>query len=851
MDKVYIPARLYTRLKSIYSSRTTLVCGCSGSGKSTILREFIRRSRPADISCRFITREMTADETFAAYCRIVIGREYHIPATEKEFLELRDIFLNTRLQKPLLVVLDNERSADMLLGDLYCARIITGCSPAQNVITNRNFTLRHDELIRYLNINKISQEELALTLSETAEYLAANRCDASAAELIHSGTGGTILSTRLCSIILKNNGTITDFDPVSLIVQAVLKPLPPECTLAALCASEQPSFSEGCSDLQHQDVLVKYYGADKLSLEAMQHSLAKVNSIIPLISHNKKSDSYTSTGFMTSACIREFRNLPDTVRRALYHCAAINNERAGRMFLAFCYYCFAGEYDYASTRPRQQILPLDRLIRSKETLYYIVTTAPLSNKKLLPFVLRAMSMLMLTDHREEMRRRSNEVIRYISTEPQFDESERRSLLCYAYNLKIYEDFYRIDKMGTHVKRAYELYSGEERKAPAYYSWTLFTPSVFTLVHRYSLSVANESEQFCRYHKMYCEMISGGDYLDDIYVAEANYYLGDFQRSLTASYEIAQKCTSDDLLPTKLIALYVSAKSALLLGNYEHYTMVNDEISYIRRYGNSAEISLLITMIAAFLCCMKQGDPNDLWAVYSMSDELLRYNRYAAVYCYLLQGFTMLWKREYDELLERCDMYLFTAAQAHNETALLMMEITLAATHFKRGSIEKGIKAMKKAMDTIMPTDLIIPAVEICIHFPLVFEQALEHLGSEYTDTLQKILDTAAPLRRNISTLRSYELTLLNSSSNRRRALSADIGDTAENRRLAQRLGISEKALEYALLAAKGCPNDEIAEITGSTLNSIKSSLKRTYAKLGIRSRNQLKSIFANAEKTNN
>ncbi|MFR0870618.1 MAG: hypothetical protein ACLSG5_04240 [Oscillospiraceae bacterium] len=54
-SRIYIPKRVSGMLRGIYTSRVTVVIAPDGCGKSTLVREFTSRTRPAGISLRTIT----------------------------------------------------------------------------------------------------------------------------------------------------------------------------------------------------------------------------------------------------------------------------------------------------------------------------------------------------------------------------------------------------------------------------------------------------------------------------------------------------------------------------------------------------------------------------------------------------------------------------------------------------------------------------------------------------------------------------------------------------------------------------------------------------------------------------
>ena len=57
--------------------------------------------------------------------------------------------------------------------------------------------------------------------------------------------------------------------------------------------------------------------------------------------------------------------------------------------------------------------------------------------------------------------------------------------------------------------------------------------------------------------------------------------------------------------------------------------------------------------------------------------------------------------------------------------------------------------------------------------------------------------------------------------------------------IAQELGLSVTAFKYAVMAASGLENKEICRLFSVSEDSVKSSLKRTFAALGVKNRRGL------------
>ncbi|MBE6890260.1 MAG: hypothetical protein E7485_09640 [Ruminococcaceae bacterium] len=840
---IFIPKRLYSRLKSIYTQRLTVVCAPEGSGKTTILKEFLRRSRPEGASCRFISDCGTANECFSRYCKLLLGTDERIPITRQEFLALKDRLLSVSVKQPYVIVIDSSAAANMLLGSLYCARLLGEYSPVSLVITCDSITFHQAKLIEDLSIDLISKEELQLTSDETARFLKLCEADSSNADEICSRTSGDILRIRLCAIILTNGGSISSYELQDLLPEAMLRVLDKSTVLCALCAAAFFTLDEQtCTWFAGEKALVDCYGADALTLSAIRDGIDRVNKILPLIDINRRTNKYNTPFYIKLSLFRYSAQMPDEIRKAIYRCSAKDCLRAGRNFVAFCQYCSAGEHDKAAVIPSHGILMFEIVLQSKRQIYDIVKNASLENPLMIPRLLRLLSLLALTDYKPYVKKHFDVIIKSITERSDITEEKRRDMLCYAYALRSYEDFYLMEKMGTHIKRAYEYYSGISAFSPPFYSWSLYAPSVFELIHRFSIPLEAEAEQFTRYHHMYTEMIGHGAYIEKLYIAEMYYYTKEFEKGLNLSRDIALLCSSERLVPTKLIALYTAARCSLMLGNYEPFSSLCSEIAELGSKYYSSESGDMALLILAQLSCIKSGTDEERWNTVSKSDELIMLNRFAAPFYYCVRCFSALMHKEYNTLFNRNADYLSIANEVRNETAAARIELITAIAHYKTGREKTAMTLIQKILDKLLLSGLIMPAAEICVHFPAAFKAARYRLSSKYNKLLSEILNTAHSLRKSIELVRIQELSE-NDLYDSKTAVQTQHKTAAKRSLNEQRL--TAKAYDIAKFAAEGASNEVIAETFGISIDSVKSSLKRTYAKLGIKSRGQLKRLFNN------
>ena len=200
-NNIYLPKRIFDRLKSIYTEKLTVLCAPENYGKTTLLREFVRLSCTSERSCHIINdNHSSANECFARYCEVLLGSAEQIPITEKEFFLLRDKFEAVHCSQPPIFLIDSPSAVEMVLNNLYCFRLITAYSPACTVITCEELTFYHQMLVEHNNINLIGQNELSLTAEETDEYFKICGIKGADAALVHSEVHGEMLRKEFLAL---------------------------------------------------------------------------------------------------------------------------------------------------------------------------------------------------------------------------------------------------------------------------------------------------------------------------------------------------------------------------------------------------------------------------------------------------------------------------------------------------------------------------------------------------------------------------------------------------------------------------------------------------------------------------
>ena len=224
-SRIYIPKRVSGMLRGIYTSRVTVVSAPDGCGKSTLVREFTSRTRPAGISLRTITGARNTGECFAQICAIVTGQEFAEPLSEREFMAVSQEFAAARPKKPLLIIVDCDCAARTALGNYRTAKLLRDCRCARFVFVSSAMKPAYRGLAHEMGFTLIERDSLSMNISEVVEY--AGRCGISFnAREAYSACRGSFLGTRLCLMLAQRGENFQNLTAEGRLIRAVLQPGP-------------------------------------------------------------------------------------------------------------------------------------------------------------------------------------------------------------------------------------------------------------------------------------------------------------------------------------------------------------------------------------------------------------------------------------------------------------------------------------------------------------------------------------------------------------------------------------------------------------------------------------------------
>ena len=396
------------------------------------------------------------------------------------------------------------------------------------------------------------------------------------------------------------------------------------------------------------------------------------------------------------------------------------------------------------------------------------------------------------------------------------DSKRRNRLAgeleLVYMLAKYND---IVAMAGHIRRATELLPGESLLCDHNTPWTMGSPSVLYMFYREPGGLRQEVREMHAamplYYRVTANHGSGAEY---VMQAEQHYNQGDFENADIVSHKAFQKAGIDRQTGSMICALFVQVRVALAQGDLALARELLDEMRTMARTSRQGLYLHTIDLCEGFLFA-QLNQPNQVADWIGVGDfSAGRLLPPVLAYFNVIHGRVLLISGQERKALGLADYWADAAEHIPHCLSRIYTQIYRAAANEKLFRRNEALALLKQALNMALPDGMLMPFAENAdLLLPLI-----EELGRD--PELHGVALRIADLSKGVRQVRAALQESLNG--------------------VTDRVDLTAREREIALLAADGLTNREIAAGLNISENTVKTLLKRSFEKIGVSSRAQLK-----------
>lgn len=386
----------------------------------------------------------------------------------------------------------------------------------------------------------------------------------------------------------------------------------------------------------------------------------------------------------------------------------------------------------------------------------------------------------------------------------------------VYMLAKYND---IAAMAGHIRRAAELLPGESVLCDHNTPWTMGSPSVLYMFYRETGGLRQEVQEMLSamplYYRVTANHGSGAEY---VMQAEWLYNQGDFENADIVSHKALQKAGVDRQTGSMICALFVQVRVALAQGDLALARELLAEMRTMARTNRQGLYLHTVDLCEGFL--FTQLNQSDQVAAWIGAGDFSAGRLLPPVLAYfnVIHGRVLLISGQERKALGLADYWADAAEGIPHCLSRIYTQIYRAAANEKLFRRNEALTLLKQALNMALPDGMLMPFAENAdLILPLLGELGR---GPEFHGVTLRIAELAKGIRQVRASLHEP----------------VDGGTV--------KVDLTAREREISLLAADGLTNREIAAGLNISENTVKTLLKRSFEKIGVNSRAQLKEKFS-------
>ena len=673
------------------------------------------------------------------------------------------------------------------------------------IISRRNFLDNKNELMLKGLINNVIAEDFTFKPLDIAEYynLCGFKISKQQVNKLYEYSEGWISALYLYMLEYIEKGEISKVNDIELLVnETVYEPLSLEIKdfLFSICIFD--SFS--CEQAE-------YMLGENNNAEQFLTVLMNNNSFIQYDKYTKK---YSLHKIFSDFINNFFEKKSDILKKEIW-------KKAGEWYAKEKKYLIAEEFFYKAREFDLLLITIEvdkgRSIakeHKKRIIKYLMDCpSDVRERHHLAMLIYMLSLFTFNEIKlfQEM---CFEVNRNILKDPNLTSEKRKDYLAEYELIVSFTEYNNIEKMSKHHKKACELTEKVSAILDPDDNWTFGAPSVLYMFYRESGKLSQQIEIMKNAMPYYNKLTSNhGNGAEDVMEAETFFYRLEFEKAEICIHKAIYKLNNNLNSGLKICLIFLKIKMAIFRGDYLYAVK---ELEKVRHDIIEQNLYIYINTIdlceAYVYCILNQPQMIPDWISQGDFDNTtLLFPAVPALN--IIYGNTLLVQNEYTKLIGISESFEQIANIFPNIICNIYNNIYLAVAYHKTFKNKKAIVCLRKALDIAIPDKMYMPFVENASYIYSV----LENLANDtpYKEEIVIILDLSKKYNEA-----KDKIIMENFSKSK--------------------LGLTEKEIETAELAAKGFTNKEIAQKLFISENTVKLRLKNIFAKLNIKSRSELR-----------
>lgn len=815
--QIFVSRSLEKRLNTLYEYPVTVVEAPTGYGKTTIIREFLKKSGKPFIWFNVDTSNKNI--FFDDFCKKIKSinekaskklREIGYPNDFESCKKIVSILIEVVFYEKTIFVIDNynfvsDEFLNSIIKDLTGSVHINTSIVCITQAVDSNSTF---DLIVNRKINYFGKNDFELSKEEIIDYfkLCGIKLEDDEATFLYEYTEGWISALYLQMLSYVSTSS---FEPTvdieNLIGKAFWNNLDRISQDFLIGLSVFKSFT------LRQSI---YIGKNSIS-EQQINDLLKESGFIR---YDSKDGKYYIHSILRYFLENEFEKLETIFKKDILKKAGDWYRDNENYIDAILFYYKTGNVnEILSLNISTDVLYRFNMTHENKKIFYelISSISADTKEKYFKTYMQFVFFLFINNEKDLFKKECSFIKHVLDSEEVADHYNR--YLGEYYVLDAFLNYNNIDVLKETMDVSFEILKGHSLLLTKESSLIFSSPSPLHSFHRSNGNLRSEVQDIENLMPVFYRLSDGQSKgLEALVKAEMLLYEGDFNDS----YKLCEKALYMSSLKEKpeihVKTLFTLARISYLTGDIIKLKEFISEITNLCDKFNTKEMHILSDIICGYIhTTVNNEEKIPLWLTDTSKIEE-NTDIFNLGFTNIVYGKYMLIKGEYDLLASVIGQHLKVADIYSNLLNKIYILIYLSIIKYNTGETVKAVKILKESVELAINDNLYIPFVE----------------NINFINNYIKDISFSVESKQFVDTVISFSKKFNKSIKISEKTMKSD-----------NIYGLTKREEEVAKLAGERMTNKEIAEMLFIAESTVKSNLKSVFNKMGINSRTELKNFF--------